>query len=145
MTERDIRTERDIPNERDIPVNLAYLDTSCLVALTFGERGAKKVARRLEAFEELLSSNLLEAELRSAFSREDVAFEPEVLSWVTWVLPDRALGREMARALEVGHLRGADLWHIACALYLVEDPPELTFVTLDERQRNIAEALGFRT
>lgn len=126
-------------------MSLAYVDTSCLVAIAFGEREAKGLGKRLRDFDELLSSNLLEAELRSAFHREDAAFEPDLLSWVTWVLPDRALGREMSRVLEVGYLRGADLWHLACALYLVEDPPEMSFVTLDDRQKTVAAGLGFAT
>ncbi|MFV1980896.1 MAG: hypothetical protein ACC655_07065, partial [Rhodothermia bacterium] len=96
-------------------------------------------------FDELLSSNLLEAELRSAVLREDVPFEFNLLSWISWVLPDRPLGREMARVLEAGYVRGADLWHLACALYLVEDPPELSFATLDKRQAKVAGQLGFRT
>lgn len=121
------------------------MDTSCLVAIAFGERGAKALAKRLRGFDELLSSNLLEAELRSAFHREEVPFEPDLLSWITWVLPDRALGREMSRVLEVGYLRGADLWHLACGLYLVEDPPELSFITLDDRQGTVAGGLGFET
>lgn len=125
-------------------MSLAYVDTSCLVTIAFGERGGKALARRLEAFDELLSSNLLEAELRSAFHREEVPFEPNLLSWITWVLPDRPLGREMTRVLEVGYLRGADLWHVACALYLVEDAPELSFITLDDRQGAVAEGLGFQ-
>jgi hypothetical protein len=124
-------------------LTLAYVDTSCLVAIAFGERGAKRLASRLEDFDELLSSNLLEAELRSAFHREEVPFEPDLLSWITWVQPDRPLGREMGRVLEVGHVRGAELWHLACALYLVEDPPELAFITLDERQGTVATGLGF--
>lgn len=124
-------------------MTLAYVDTSCLVAIAFGERGAKRLASRLEDFDELLSSNLLEAELRSAFHREEVPFEPDLLSWITWVQPDRPLGREMGRVLEVGHVRGAELWHLACALYLVEDPPELAFITLDERQGTVATGLGF--
>jgi len=126
-------------------LSLAYVDTSCLVAIAFGGRGAKGLGRRLRDFDELLSSNLLEAELRSAFHREEVSFEPDLLSWITWVLPDRALGREMSRVLEMGYLRGADLWHLACALYLVEDPPELSFITLDDRQGNVAAGLGFET
>lgn len=126
-------------------MSLAYVDTSCLVSIAFGERGAKALGRRLREFDELLSSNLLEAELRSSFHREEVPFEPDLLSRITWVLPDRALGREMSRVLEVGHLRGADLWHLACALYLVEDPPEISFVTLDERQGAVAAGLGFET
>lgn len=126
-------------------MSLAYVDTSCLVAIAFGERGAKGLGRRLRDFDELLSSNLLEAELRSAFHREEVPFEPDLLSWITWVLPDRALGREMSRVLEVGYVRGADLWHLACALYLVEDPPDISFLTLDDRQRTVAAGLGFAT
>jgi hypothetical protein len=126
-------------------LSLAYVDGSCLVAVAFGERGAKTLAKRLQGFDELLSSNLLEAELRSAFHREEVPFESDLLSWITWVLPDRTLGREMGRVLEVGCLRGADLWHLACALYLVEDPAELSFVTLDDRQGSVAGGLGFET
>lgn len=125
-------------------LSVAYVDTSFLVAIAFGERGAKSSARRLDGFDELLSSNLLEAELRSAFRREEVPFEQNLLSWITWVLPDRSLGREMARVLEAGYVRGADLWHLAAALYLVEDPRELSFLTLDDRQRKVAETLGFR-
>ncbi len=126
-------------------MSLAYIDSSCLVAIAFGERGGKALAKRLAGFEELLSSNVLEAELRSAFQREEVAFEPGLLASITWVLPDRALGGEMSRALEVGYLRGADLWHVACALYLVDDPRDLTFISLDERQESVAASLGFRT
>ena len=125
-------------------LNVAYVDTSFLVAIAFGERGAKSSARRLDGFDELLSSNLLEAELRSAFRREEVPFEQDLLSWITWVLPDRPLGREMARVLEAGYVRGADLWHLAAALYLVEDPGELSFLTLDDRQGKVAGTLGFR-
>jgi len=31
------------------------------------------------------------------------------------------------------------------ALAVVEDPGEITFITLDERQREVAAELGFRT
>lgn len=50
-----------------------------------------------------------------------------------------------ADALTAGYLRGADLWHVACALYLAEVPSDVTFLSLDDRQRTVAEALGFRT
>lgn len=129
----------------DDPVNIAYVDTSCLVAIAFGERGGKALVRKLQGFAELLSSNLLEAELRSAFLREGVPFEPRLLSQITWILPDRPLGVEMARVLEVGYVRGADLWHLATALYLVDDPRDLSFVSLDRRQVEVAGLLGFQT
>ena len=40
--------------------------------------------------------------------------------------------------------RGADLWHIATALYLAREPGAISFVTLNERQRAVAVALGFQ-
>lgn len=47
--------------------------------------------------------------------------------------------------LGTGYLRGADLWHVATALYVSPDPSELAFVTVDTRQGTAAEALGFVT
>jgi hypothetical protein len=47
--------------------------------------------------------------------------------------------------LEHGYLRGADLWHLACALFVVDEPDMLTFLTLDTRQQEVAAALGFHT
>jgi hypothetical protein len=124
-------------------MNVAYVDTSCLVAMAFGEPNASVLARRLEGFDELVSSNLLEAELWASFAREEVQPDTRLLSWISWVLPDRPLSQEIGKALAVGYLRGADLWHVACALYLVETPGEISFITLDDRQRGVAGALGF--
>jgi predicted nucleic acid-binding protein len=124
-------------------VRIAYVDTSCLVALAFGEPGSRSLAARLEGYDELLSSNLLEAELLAALAREGVAAEPELLSGIGWVLPDRSLGPELRRVLAAGRARGADAWHLAAALYLSDDPLELPFVTLDRRQGELAGALGF--
>ncbi len=126
-------------------MRVAYVDTSCLVAIAFGEPNASALARRLERFDELVSSNLLEAELWASFAREEVEPEPQLLSWISWVLPDRPLSQEISRALAVGCLCGADLWHVACALYLIETPGELSFITLDDRQRAVAQELGFPT
>lgn len=126
-------------------MSVAYVDTSCLVAIAFGERGAAALAQQLEGFDELLSSNLLEAELRAAFVREEVEGGEDLLTWLSWVLPSRALSGEIAAVLECGYLRGADLWHVATALYVAEDPREMAFVTRDERQAGVAEELGFLT
>lgn len=123
---------------------IAYVDTSCLVAIAFGERGAAALARRLATFDELVSSNLLEAELRAAFVREGVASDPESLRSLSWIVPDRPLHAEIARVLASGYLRGADCWHVATALYLADDPSTVTFLTLDDKQRYVARALGFR-
>ncbi|HET6681614.1 MAG TPA: PIN domain-containing protein [Gemmatimonadaceae bacterium] len=124
-------------------MSIAYVDTSCLVAIAFGERGATALARQLAAFDELVTSDLLEAELRSAFVRERIAEVPDALSSLTWVLPDRPLGAEIGRVLDAGYVRGAVCWHLATALYLAPDSAELVFLTLDKRQRDVAHRLGF--
>jgi hypothetical protein len=126
-------------------VNLAYVDTSCLVAIAFDEPGARRLPTHLGRFDRLLASNLLEAELRAALVRERV--EPRVedmLSWITWVFPNRPLTEEFHRVIAGGYLRGADLWHLAHALYVAPEPREMGFLTLDARQKKIAAGLGFR-
>lgn len=125
-------------------MRVAYVDSSCLVAVAFDEPGSGLVSTALESFELLMSSNLLEAELRSALVRERVAESPEpLLDLVAWVIPDRPLHDELTRILTVGYLRGADLWHLACALMLQSDLPEVAFLTLDDRQARVAAQLGF--
>jgi predicted nucleic acid-binding protein len=124
-------------------MNLAYVDTSAFVAIAFGERGAGALARRLEKYDGLLSSNLLEAELRAAFAREDAQGAEDLMTWITWVLPNRPLTHEIGSVLEAGYLRGADLWHVACALYVAGRPDTLTFISLDEKQQDVARILGF--
>lgn len=125
-------------------MTFAYVDSSCLVALAFDEPGARKLAARLRRFDRLFSSNLLEAELRSALVREGVNAEIEdLLSWLTWVYPNRPLTPEYARITAAGYLCGADLWHLANALFLAPDPADLSFLTLDGRQGEVARRLGF--
>ncbi|MCE7871850.1 PIN domain-containing protein [bacterium CPR1] len=126
-------------------MELAYVDTSCYVAIAFGEPAAPKLTERLADFDELISSNLLEAELRAVFSREMTPFDSRLLDGLGWVLPDRALGPEIASVLSAGYVRGADLWHLAVALYVAQAPARVWFVTLDDRQQQVAELLGFRT
>lgn len=122
----------------------AYVDTSCLVAIALAEAGAASVIRRLAPFDALYSSNLLSAELYSALQRERVSQDVSTLDRIGWVIPDRPLHPEIARVLEAGHVRGADCWHLASALYLAEDPGEISFLTLDTRQWSVARKLGFQ-
>lgn len=127
-------------------MKVAYVDTSCLAAIAFDEPQAESTTRLMESFDRLISSNLLEAELRSALVREQVEGSADpLLSRITWILPDRPLQRELLESLTQGYVRGADLWHLACALFLKHKVPGLAFLTLDERQREIAAALGFAT
>ena len=126
-------------------MSAAYVDTSALAAIAFDEPGAVTLTGQLAGSDSLLSSNLLEAELRAAFAREGVEFQESMVGGIEWVLPQRSLAPEIAAVLEVGYLRGADLWHVATALYAAPDPGELLFLTLDDRQNAVAAALGFVT
>lgn len=129
---------------RPLSIDVAYLDTSCLLAVALDEPGADATAKRLDEFERLVSSNLLEAELRSALARELVDADARpLLSGIDWIHPNRPLTPEFERVLALGYLKGADLWHLACALFLAPDPHALSFLTLDKRQQRIAAKLGF--
>jgi hypothetical protein len=102
-----------------------------------------RLAKLLGGFTSLYSSNLLEAELLSVMRRESVErAEVPALQSLSWVLPDRRLGPELEKVLAAGYLRGADLWHVACCLYLVDRAGGVRFVTVDERQASVALAVG---
>lgn len=124
-------------------MRLAYVDTSVLVAIAFGESGATAMSRRLAQFDQLASADLLEAELRATFMREGVEFDAGQWGMLSWVIPTRRLDREMEQVLAHGLVRGADCWHLSVALYLAGDPTLITFLTLDQRQREVASAIGF--
>lgn len=124
-------------------MTFGFVDTSCLVAVAFAEPGSEALADRLERMDDLFASDLLEAELRAALRREDVQNGDTLMAGLSWVLPDRPLTAEIETVLVAGQLRGADAWHLACALYLSPDPRELVFLTLDSRQAAVATTLGF--
>lgn len=125
-------------------MSAAYVDTSVLVALAFGEPAGRGWARRLARVDHLLASNLLEAELRAACARERVAPSPDLFAGLRWVFPDRPLTSELEQVFAGGYVRGADAWHLACALYIAPPPRDLAFFTLDARQRRAARQLGLR-
>ena len=125
-------------------MSVAYIDTSAVAAIAFGEPDGAILAHRLRAFGRLHSSNLLEAELRAVFSREMVDFSAPFIARIDWVLPDRPLTPEFTNVLNAGYLKGADLWHVATALYVATDPRRVSFVTLDARQASVTKTLGFR-
>lgn len=124
-----------------------YLDTSAFLAVYFDEPGAEAVRLAIRDAQAAYSSNLLEAEAASAIHRrrlDSAALGPR-LARLRWVHPDRPLTREIKAVLEKGPaLRGADLWHLACALYLAQDPAHLAFITLDGEQADAAAKIGFK-
>jgi len=123
----------------------AFIDTSMLIGIAFDEKHAVDLAHRLETFTTVAASGLLEAEFRSACHREGRPVDDRLLMNIEWVAPAHPLRAEIAKVLDAGYLRGADCWHLATALYLAPQPAQLTFLTLDVRQREIAVTLGFTT
>ena len=116
-----------------------------LIAIAFRESGERVLIEQLRSFDQLVSSNLLEAEIRSTFAREGRSFLwPENVR-IDWIFPDQTLSAEFVSVLRAGYLRGADLWHLATALYAAGESGQLHFITLDNRQRAVAVALGFLT
>ena len=124
-------------------MNIAYIDTSVLTAIAFDEPGAEECASSLDKFTHLVSSNLLEAEIRAAFKREHLEFQESTIADIEWILPNRTLTPEFSEILQAGYLRGADLAHVATALYFFPQRASLAFATLDARQSSIAKELGF--
>lgn len=125
-------------------MSIAYVDTSVLAAIAFDEPGAATCTQWLDTFARLISSNLLEAEMRAVFARENLRFQESMIAGIEWILPNRTLASEFATVLKTGYLRGADLWHVAMALYVSPRSGDLSFATLDARQCAVAEALGFQ-
>ena len=124
-------------------MGVAYLDTSVILAIAFGQHDSDALRSRLLGYTYILSSILLEAEVRSAFARTGRRFEQHVLAGIQWVLPARSLTQEIDAVLRAGYLRGADLLHLATALYAARDDRQMAFLTLDSRLRNVAQTLGF--
>jgi predicted nucleic acid-binding protein len=128
-------------------MRVAYVDTSALVAVLLGEPQASEVRSSLAAADRLFAANLVEAELRSVLHRErltDGVLQP-ALAAIHWLFPVRSLRSEFERILGLGHLRGADLWHLACVLYLGETVTPAVLISCDQRQREIAGKLGVET
>jgi len=127
-------------------MRFAYLDTSFLLSILLGEPGAVALRRQLQGFDRVFSCDLLTAETLTALRREGVDLDDALsaLEGVSLVFPDRTLLPEMRRVLAAGLIRGADLWHLACAVFLFTgERSTIGFLTRDKKQRVIAGRLGF--
>ncbi|MCU0633736.1 MAG: PIN domain-containing protein [Gemmatimonadaceae bacterium] len=123
----------------------AYVDSSVLLAITLLEPSGPDAISRMKTFDTVVAANLVEAEVRATWARESTDGDTPLLDRLEWTSIDRPLSAEIGRVLAAGYVRGAACWHLATALYLDPTAESLTFLTLDARQRAVAEALGFRT
>ena len=108
------------------------------------EEGSASLVDRLQGYDRLVGSNLVEAEVKSTRYREGMESSSRLFDRIFWVMPPHPLSDEITSVLTAGYLRGADVWHLATALHYASHPSELSFLTLDLRQRSVAEALGFQ-
>ena len=122
----------------------AYIDTSLLVAFRTRQPDFDIYEEELVKFDRVFSSHLLEAEYRSVCMREKYEPSDLHLKKITWIIPEYPLTQELKTVLTAGYLRGADLWHVAAAIYgEKEQVIKMSFLTLDKRQRHVAAAVGF--
>ncbi|HEY3360196.1 MAG TPA: PIN domain-containing protein [Polyangia bacterium] len=124
----------------------AYVDTSALIAVQFGEPARPRVLAVLRSHDELVSTSLFGAEMLAALGRAALPLQAadRLLGRLARFIPPDDLRGECEQALAAGALRGADLWHVAAALRLAgRHRKRLTFCTLDQTQRGVAAALGF--
>ena len=124
-------------------MSVAYIGTSALVAIQFNEYGSEILIQILAQYSEVVSSNLLEAELRSACARENHELSKSLLDLIDWVLPDRPLTDELIKVLNAGYLQGADLLHVATALYVASNADEVVSPPLISDKRMSQVNLDF--
>jgi predicted nucleic acid-binding protein len=132
-----------IPARSLIPT--AYVDTSALVAVQFGEPTRPAYLRTFRAQTRLLTTTLAQAELCATIVRAKQPLEAaeRLLRRVEIFVPPDDLAEECREALGYGYLRGADLWHVAAAMRLAgPHRKRLTFCTGDGDQATIARAVG---
>lgn len=96
----------------------------------------------------MFSADLLVAETLAAATRENLgvdAVDP-TLKTISLLFPDRTLTPKFREVLARGYLRGADLWHLATAMFLAgPDRPQVAFLSRDSAPRAMAGRLGFPT
>ena len=120
-----------------------YIETSAAAKLLVDEPESSRLAARLDravdSDDALLSSVLLETELRRLAVRVDLAQTAvtHLLERFDLVEPDRSLYRD-AGLLPGRQLRSLDALHLAVALRVAAD----VMVTYDHRQADAAEAVG---
>lgn len=128
-------------------MNVIYLDTSVLVALFFNDSEQNsRFSKLLKEADEVVSSVLIEAEFMSVLHREKANLDEGLrfLRQISLVVPDRSLSKELEIVFSKAYVRGADAFHIACALYLDPTALELKFLTADKQQESAARAIGFQ-
>ena len=134
---------------------IAYAESSAIVAWLLGERLGDEVRRALAPSERVVSSTLTQGECARTLARgvasgrlgrgdELAALRLLDEAATTWTVLEMS-GRVLTRArgtFPVEPVRTPDALHLATAMAFREALPDLVVVSLDDRIRANAEALG---
>jgi predicted nucleic acid-binding protein len=126
-----------------------YWDSSAVISALLKDANTKKAKIVAERDALHLLTTLAYAEVSAVISRmkresmlTDVLFQSahEVLDRGPWRRISVSPGWAIIRDLSKKHsLRGADLWHLAAAVSLAIEFPELSLLTFDQRLMTAAE------
>lgn len=134
---------------------IAYAESSAVLAWLLGEPAGADVRRLLEGAERVVSSTLTQVECARALARgvgserlgrgDELAalrlMDEAATAWVTLEMSGRVLARARA-PFPVEPVRTLDALHLATAVAFREELPDLVVLSLDERVRANAEAMG---
>lgn len=129
-------------------MSTAYTDSSFFLSMILGQTDSSDLRVVFAGYDRVVSGDLIVAECLSLARREamDVDAVLAALDSVSLVHPARSLATEIRQALDEAYLRGADVWHVACALFVAADTQsEIAFLSRDRSQRRVANHLGFQT
>lgn len=125
---------------------IVYVETSAAAKLLFEEAESVTLARQIDDLIDgeipLLSSDLLETELRRAAQRGDATQQnvTDLLERFDLMAMDQSIYRS-AGLLPGGNLRSLDALHIAVALRVSAD----VMITYDQRQIDACRSIGLNT
>lgn len=122
----------------------AYIDSSVLIATLLEDHPKPQLDKFWGSAEWFISSYLLQAEVFSAVKREkaDMQLAALEIKKIGFVRTD-SLAEELMEIFKAGYVRGADAFHLATALWIRGKHKDLKFITLDEKQKEIARYLDF--
>ncbi len=134
---------------------IAYAESSAVVAWLLGERRGEEVRRALAHSERVVSSTLTQVECARTLARgvasgrvgrgDELAalrlLDEAVARWVVLEMSGRVLTRARG-TFPVEPVRTLDALHLATAMVFREALPDLVVVSMDDRIRANAEALG---
>lgn len=136
---------------------IAYAESSAIMAWLLGERRGEEVRRALARSERVVSSTLTQVECARTLARgvasgrvgrgDELAalrlLDQAVATWTVLEMSGRVLTRARG-TFPVEPVRTLDALHLATAMVFREALPDLVVVSLDDRIRANAEALGLR-